>query len=172
MHLHLYIIGLSTLVLLSVEIILLCSYTVLRNVRYSGKPTYPLIYTVKIKIQNLIQGPHLECWDGIWVMVWNLGHVHSTRQEMDLSHLVRESSRVEPSVIGHGAAPMILSRMVLNRDPCRGFVMISAIILSVGQYTSLIMFLVRRSCIQKNPMRMWRESSDVGLPFSTSLIVD
>ena len=105
-------------------------------------------------------------------MGWNLGRIHSVRQEMESTHSVRESSRVEPSVMGHGAAPMILSRMVLNRDPWRGFVMISAIILSVGQYISLMMFLVIRSCIQKNPMRMWRESSDVGLPFSTSLIVD
>ena len=166
------VIGLSTLVLLSVEIILLCSYTVLRSVRYSGKPTYPLIYTVKVKIHNLVQSPQIEYLDGAWVMVCNLGRLCSACQEMDWSQSVRESSRIEPSVIGHGAAPMILSRIVLKRDPCRGFVMISAIMYSVGQYTSLMIFLERRSCSQKNPMRMWRESSDVGLPFSTSLIVD
>ena len=74
--------------------------------------------------------------------------------------------------MGHGAAPMIRSLMVLKRDPWRGLVMMSAIMLSVGQYTTEMMFLISRSRIQKNPMRMWRESSDVGPPFSTSLIVD
>ena len=48
----------------------------------------------------------------------------------------------------------------------------SAIKLSVGQYTMEMMFLIRRSRIQKNPMRIWRDSSDVGPPFYTSLIVD
>ena len=67
---------------------------------------------------------------------------------------------------------MILSRIVRKSDPCRGFVMTSAIMDSVGQYTSLMIFLIMRSWIQKYPMRMCLESSEVGLPLSTSLMVD
>jgi hypothetical protein len=78
----------------------------------------------------------------------------------------------QPSVMGHGTAPMILSLMVRNRDPCRGFVMMSAIMNSVGQYTILMTFLTSRSRSQKYPIWMCLESSNVGLPFSTSLMVD
>ena len=84
----------------------------------------------------------------------------------------RDLGRGYQSVIGHGVMPITLSRMVRKSDPCRGLVMRSAIIFSVGQYTSLMIPLTRRSCNQKYPMRMCRESSDVGLPFSKSLTVD
>ena len=76
------------------------------------------------------------------------------------------------SVIGHGAIPITLSRIVRKSDPCRGLVMRSAIMFSVGQYMSLMIPLTRRSCSQKYPIRMCRESSEVGLPFSMSLTVD
>jgi hypothetical protein len=56
LHSHMCIIGLSTLVLLSVEIILLCSYTVLRNVRYSGKPTFTCTGTVWSHDRDLATG--------------------------------------------------------------------------------------------------------------------
>ena len=55
------------------------------------------------------------------------------------------------SVIGHGAIPITLSLMVRKSDPCRGLVMRSAIIFSMGQYISLMIFLTRRSSSQKYP---------------------
>jgi hypothetical protein len=75
------------------------------------------------------------------------------------------------SVIGHGVIPITLSRMVRKSDPCKGLVMRSAIIFSVGHYTSLMIPLTRRSCSQKHPIRMCRESSEVGLPFDSGLVV-
>jgi hypothetical protein len=108
LHLYYSIISLASLIEFSGEVILLYNYTVFRYARYGIIPIYPLIYSVKEKMVGTRFGIRDRYPRRTLGREWCLG-------------------------LRHGAWDGAHEPVVLKSDPWRGFVIISAIMSSVGQ---------------------------------------